>query len=296
MRQTVKTRIRDIVGTQKYFKMQAVYHDMTMKKNRDLYEKLQRNVRFKDAHKGQRCFILGNGPSLRTVDLQRLNGEIIFTVNLFNKIDNFDKVDMKYHFWIDGALFEMRDDVHLAPEEIRETYRKMGEKNAVCFIPSSGYDYVKKKKLDKCLDLNYLDIGNFVESMEGIDINLCRLVPAWTTVVQYAIYVAIYMGFGEIYLLGCDTTNIIGLLDSMLGKFGYVCHVYDNDETQYADRELLENWKMNDLIYDQYILFRGYDILGNYCNKQGIKLINCSSSTLINEIPRESLDEILKSF
>jgi hypothetical protein len=36
---------------------------------------------FRDCHRGQRCFILGNGPSLRDTDLSRLRGEVTFGMN-----------------------------------------------------------------------------------------------------------------------------------------------------------------------------------------------------------------------
>lgn len=35
----------------------------------------------KDIHKGKRCFIIGNGPSLRQTDLQKLRGEYTFGMN-----------------------------------------------------------------------------------------------------------------------------------------------------------------------------------------------------------------------
>jgi hypothetical protein len=38
-------------------------------------------VALKDQHRGRRCFILGNGPSLRQTDLSRLRGEFTFGLN-----------------------------------------------------------------------------------------------------------------------------------------------------------------------------------------------------------------------
>ncbi len=38
-------------------------------------------ARFKDLHSGERCFIIGNGPSLKHTDLTRLQGEITFGMN-----------------------------------------------------------------------------------------------------------------------------------------------------------------------------------------------------------------------
>src|SRR5512135_2231307 len=35
----------------------------------------------KDSHKGERCFLIGNGPSLRSTDLSRLKNEFCFGFN-----------------------------------------------------------------------------------------------------------------------------------------------------------------------------------------------------------------------
>src|SRR5262245_13879795 len=36
---------------------------------------------YRNLHKGERCFLIGNGPSLAKLDLQKLGGELAFTVN-----------------------------------------------------------------------------------------------------------------------------------------------------------------------------------------------------------------------
>lgn len=47
---------------------------------RDSREKLNR---FKDIHRGERCFIIGNGPSLQRTDLSQLKNEYTFGMNRF---------------------------------------------------------------------------------------------------------------------------------------------------------------------------------------------------------------------
>ena len=44
-------------------------------------ESIRRLGGLKDIHKGKRCFIIGNGPSLRHTDLQKLRGEYTFGMN-----------------------------------------------------------------------------------------------------------------------------------------------------------------------------------------------------------------------
>ncbi len=44
-------------------------------------ESIQRLGELKDAHKGERCFIIGNGPSLKNTDVSKLKGEFTFGMN-----------------------------------------------------------------------------------------------------------------------------------------------------------------------------------------------------------------------
>lgn len=44
-------------------------------------ESRKRLAALQNIHKGQRCFIIGNGPSLRQTDLQKLRGEFTFGLN-----------------------------------------------------------------------------------------------------------------------------------------------------------------------------------------------------------------------
>jgi hypothetical protein len=46
-----------------------------------LRESQRRLAVMRDLHRGQRCFVLGNGPSLRQTDLSRLRGELTFGLN-----------------------------------------------------------------------------------------------------------------------------------------------------------------------------------------------------------------------
>ena len=44
-------------------------------------ESIRRLTAYKDQHRGQRCFIIGNGPSLKRTDLTRLRDEFTFGMN-----------------------------------------------------------------------------------------------------------------------------------------------------------------------------------------------------------------------
>ena len=51
---------------------------------RDFGPLLERNEVFRNRHQGQRCFVIGNGPSLKTQDLAPLANEITLVTNTFH--------------------------------------------------------------------------------------------------------------------------------------------------------------------------------------------------------------------
>ena len=210
----------------------------------EVYKNWKRNIKFKDIHRGKRCFILGNGPSLSEIDLQKLENEIVFTTNFFNKVEGYEKVHTNYHFWIDAALFNQRSDTKCEMDELMNCYHAISKEKPVCFVPFLAVDFIKQYKLSDSLDFHYLRIGKQMdESFKG-EFELSSWIPAWRNVIQYAIVTAIYMGFKDIYLLGCNATCIIPILDLALEQDISQMHVYRDDTTDNKMKNILQNWSM----------------------------------------------------
>ena len=51
-----------------------------------------KNSELKDIHKCKRCFILGNGPSIKKENLKPLKNEIVFALNNFYVHDDFAEI------------------------------------------------------------------------------------------------------------------------------------------------------------------------------------------------------------
>lgn len=262
--------------------------------NKMLTQKIRENVRFRNIHTGERCFILGNGPSLRDVNFDLLANEFVFSVNNFPLVDGYKKVKTNVHIWADLSFFELRDDQKYDHKELMKNYKKIAKEGPICFVPDSAYDFMVKNELDEMLDMNYFSIFGSSDSKVRAHFDLSRAISAYSTVVQYAAVIAIYMGFKEIYLLGCDSTNIVSLLNCAMSIRNEGMHAYQKDDVNERYTELLKHWSMTDAFYDQYILFEGYKTLKDECDKRNIKIVNCSSKTIINELPRANLLDVLR--
>ena len=70
---------------------------------------LARNIELKDIYKDQRCFILGNGPSIKNMDLSELADEKVFTVNQFTKSKVYKDIKPTFHLWSDERFFDLNE-------------------------------------------------------------------------------------------------------------------------------------------------------------------------------------------
>lgn len=280
-----------IFGFDKTCELWERHNDRLM--NPEVLKLRKENVKFYNKYKGKRCFILGNGPSLKDVNLSELSSEYVFTVNNFTLVDNYKAAKTNFHVLSDASFFEMRKEQTYDHDELLENYRAIAEEGVICFMPHDAYDFIKREGIDKILDVKYFSTSPIFDERNRQRVDLSAYISSFHTVVQYAIVIAIYMGFSEIYLLGCDTTNIISLLNCAMGQENKNMHAYSKDDVDKRYKELLGYWSVTDVVYDQYILFSGYEQLNKYCNSHDIKLINCSTKTLISEIERMDLDEVI---
>lgn len=283
------TRIRNII-------VDSVMYRSLIWRDADARQWLDKNKEFNNMHKGQRCFILGNGPSLKTEDLSMIRDEIVFTVNQVNRIPDYGKFISSYHFWVDESFFNIDTD---KPEdkELLEVMGSIGKDKPVCFFPLEQREFCKRHRLHEKLNIRFIANKPSVTLIDGYNrkIDMAKLLPGFGTVVQYCIISAIYMGFSEIYLLGCDNTGIMVTLKTAL---------LENDEKDYAYIitanetkrmiSLLERNTVERYAISYAATLTAYRILNDYCIRRNIKLVNCSSSTVIDSISRNSLRNILK--
>lgn len=152
----------------------------------------------KNKHKGKRCFLIGNGPSLTTEDLELLKGEITFAANRIYML--FDKTEWRptYFFCVDPVCYSM-------------DFRKIREIDAeLRFVPLNT-GMIAGKVYDEVTYYNRA--MNFVEVKQKkvvfknnvkFSYDAEKVVYGGGTVLYDALQWAVYMGFSEVYLLGVD--------------------------------------------------------------------------------------------
>ncbi len=146
---------------------------------------------FRDLHRGQRCFILGTGPSLKEIDPAPLRDEVTFGMNAGFLVHDWLGFEPTYYAVDDSLVYHDRF------QDIKERVV-----DSTCFFPVQfechGFDrpnhhYVRA--------LYELDEGGDWPAFSN---DASRLVWYGGTVTYFCLQLAWYMGFQEVVLLGMD--------------------------------------------------------------------------------------------
>lgn len=289
----IKKIIKKLIGVNLYMKLASVKY---INKNKELKGLLLENKMFKDQYKGKRCFVLGNGPSLKSIDFSLLENEYTFTTNMLPKNPDFSKLKTNFHVWSDYRFFIIDKN---KPEDM-EIVSTMKSVNTDGNEPIVFYDYEARKmisefELDKYLNIHYFSsVGIDMDKIIKADIDFTRLVPGFATVIHYIICLAVYMGFEEIVLLGCDCTGIITTAKARLKQADEGMYAYSIDEKEKKRIENAQKYtSFKDEVYWYYCLLDHYKKLNDYCKKNNVRLVNATVPTLLEDVEHIDLNDCL---
>ena len=149
-------------------------------------------AKLKGSHKGEKCFVIGNGPSLNASDLQRLHENRILSFGTNRVFKIFDQTDWR-------PTFFASEDIIILKDIQREIETIPAQKK---FIPihlkwDDGVDI-------KGADYFFMDYKSALPESFGMSLDVPHGVRCHATVTTTCLQIAIYMGFSEIYLLGVD--------------------------------------------------------------------------------------------
>lgn len=150
---------------------------------------------YKDKYKGQRCVIIGNGPSLTPEDLDALKNEITFASNRIYCL--YDKTEWRPTF------FCAQDDMIV--NTIKTDLKEAAKESETMFLASAVYNDCKDETKDienlVWMPLRYIPPKN---DRYTFSTNASEMVVEGLSITYSCMQLAAYMGFKEIYLLGID--------------------------------------------------------------------------------------------
>lgn len=227
-----------------------------------------------NSHLGERCFVVGNGPSLTATDLTALHERGIdsFAVNRIYQI--FPQTDWRPTYYVSTDAVMIRD-------HLDEVNKIPSEK----FIPLQNKYYLGIKV--KGAHYFFRNDRRENDQPEGFGLDCTEQVNIRGTVTIACIQLAIHMGYRDIYLIGVDhnfdkiiTENGEVVIDPSVKN--YFCDGYDDDVA-------------NEVQHDLGNTTRAYLDVRRFCDKQDIHVYNASRQTKLNVFERADFDAILDS-
>lgn len=163
-------------GKQRYEEMALICRDSRWTTS------LQRLRSYNEKHKGQRCFILGNGPSLARMDLSALKNEMTFGMN-------------RIYLMFDRMGFETTYHITINRYVIEQCAKEIAALSSPKFINWESRDLID-------FTPNMMFLAS--DPQPGFHIDVTKSIWEGSTVTFAALQVAYYMGFQTVILIGVD--------------------------------------------------------------------------------------------
>ena len=222
--------------------------------------------KFKDRNKGERCFIVATGPSLRTEDLDKLklHGEKSIGVNKIYLA--FERTDWKPDYYIVSD--------HYCIEESGDEIKKIQVENK--FVSDLYPEFWQEAVPDNIY--KYHCHWSYTENcLAAFSDDIEYGVYASGTITYEALQLAVYLGFKEIYLLGVDFNFSEDYKDT---SNHFVSNYYSpNSKTSYFLRK--ES-------------LSGYRAAKQYADKHGIKIYNATRGGKLEVFERVDFDSLFE--
>lgn len=168
-------------------------------------------------HEGESCYIIGDGVSLKYFDLLSLPIRKILALNLSIFHKEVDQTGFDYAFMTSSFHFiPFIEKISLLNEDFKHGsicrhYKQKYFKNTNSnfFVNISNYPFTIKKNVFHLFQ--HLPLQDFAFGNECLVAGESMCAGS----LRYGISMSIYMGFSEIFLLGCDYTHA----DSRIGHW-----------------------------------------------------------------------------
>jgi len=247
---------------------------------------LSKNIELKNIHSGERCFIVGNAPSISKIEIEKLKDEFVFSISNGYHHPKYSYFKPNYHLLPALTYTSIKGGMNdeAAVRWFKEMDKEIG--SAKLILSVKQIDLVGKYSLFSRRDVYYMDTS----AKDYHDIDLTKTIGEIWSAPQIAIQVAMYMGFKEIYLLGVDHNSICS------HKYDYF---FDAQRVmKFKDASVDENRNIVDSLRERFLvhekLFKVYELLANAAIFKRVKIINLSEESMVDCFERDSFDKVVK--
>ena len=251
----LNNRLFDIGGSFKKVVNFICHHERIscLRRNTDLV---------KNENTDKKIYLCALGPSLKQVDLNRIEGDTI-VVNRFYKFGaDFPEFVPTYYVMIDYGFAEER-----YKKDFCDALDSYLPKGTIFLLNSKLYGSGLLEKYDRS-NIYYLSCyGGHMHGEKNYKID--GVFPAFQNVTGAAILSSMLMGYKEVVLLGCDFNAFASPVQN---------HCYKDKSEQRL-------WKMSWELYTSSFMAKNHDDLQKYADRNGINVFNSTRGSLIDAYP-----------
>ncbi len=237
-----------------------------------IFENEKNLASLKNKHKGKRAFIIGNGPSLKLEDLNKLKKEITFSANRIYLA--FDEISWR------PTYYSVEDNLVLS-----QNYEQINAlNNTIKIFPNSLLKL--KPPINNAIYFNFYQ-ETFYPNQPKMSSNPFKGLYWGSTIVFTMIQLAVYMGINEIYLVGVDF-NFVVPTGADQNPNELTCHG-ENNHFHKDYRKKGEKWNVPNL----HIQERSFQSIKEFCAMNNIIIRNISRKSHLNIIEKANFDDII---
>lgn len=240
--------------------------------------------KFYNYHNNERCFVIGNGPSLTIHDLEKLNEEITFASNSIYALYNYTNWRPTYYCAADTIFCKQimtnKEDILMLMD---------GCKAAFTTIMSEAFQF----REDAVMDRLYYYRRKCDETKPEFSKDCSEQIYTAGTITYEMLQLAVYMGIKQIYLLGIDFSFSVERRNNVFVKNDVCNHIKEIEEE--------EEKRVSNAIFEQYGVtyfadtdwqLAGYQKAKQYADAHGIKIYNATRGGKLEVFPRVDFDSL----
>ena len=242
----------------------SIYHRPNHK---DFSESIiKKLLAFKGVGKGKRCFILGNGPSLKLADIEKLKDEVTFASNKIYLV--YPETDWR-------PTYYFVEDILVAKNNSKEI------------------DGIESHKFLEHNTLEFLDPKNscvffYKNNAEPIFSDVMHGIGGGRTVTATQLQFARFMGFEEVYMIGMDFSFTLPENTEQ----GQETLISSGERNHFHPdyRKAGETWSFPDLATQKQF----FDYTAQHICSDDFRVYNASRSSKLDSFPRVDFDSLFK--
>ena len=238
--------------------------------DKDTYGKI---ALFKDQYKGKKCVLIGSGPSLTFEDLTVLSKSDVVTIacNSLFKAYDFTPWRADLYCIADSGVFNT-----VGAKVLEE------QRGKPLFVSEAVFTELDDALKRRVYPVRVRRNATYPKKRKFSD-KAGRYMYRFGSVLYFMIQLAVYLGFEEIYLLGCDCNySYTKMKDGSIQKTG------DKDYfiKDYEDRSGHQPFNQFDIVMPDY------DEARRYSDKHGIKIFNATRGGKLESFIRVNFNEV----